>query len=117
MSKTKEIMSYVKQFVHLAKGEDSEALAIKVQRSAKAALQTRLHNEEGNMFELEEKVEKAEENLIQARMNFLSQIEDRNQYVSSLIIARNSVTKVKEELENKKLLISVLEEELAILDK
>lgn len=117
MSKTNEMMSYIKQFIHLAKGEDAEALAIKVQRSAKSALQTRLHNEEGNLYELEEKVEKAKENLTKARMNNLVAIEDRSSYVSNLISARNSLTQAEEALENKKLLLTVLKEELDILNK
>lgn len=118
MSKTtKEIMSYIKQFVALSKGDDAEALAIKVQRSGRAALQARLHNEEGNLFQLEEALERAEENLVMARMNNLSPVNDRNDYVSTLIHARNTVTEAQEALEAKKLLIEVLREEIALLDK
>lgn len=117
MSKTKEMMSYIKQFIAMSKGDDAEALAIKVQRSGSSALNARLHNEEGNLFQLEEALERAEENLVMARMNNLAPINDRNDYVSTIIHARNRVTEAQDALEAKKLLISVLREEIALLDK
>jgi hypothetical protein len=108
--------SYIKEFIAMAAGETTEVQAIRAQRTSKAALKTHICIKEGNAVKLEEEVELAKENLMKARLNFGQPVTDGDDYVATLIAAKNRVTEAEEALEENTLLIAFLKENEALLD-
>jgi hypothetical protein len=87
--------SFVKQFIAELKGDDAEALAEKVWRQANSALKSSISSMEGDLIEKEDDVTNAEERLAKARINYCDSISDRNDYISRLISAKESLTKAQ----------------------
>ena len=116
MSKTK-VKSFINSFVALVSGETDTIVAEKVWRQAESALASQIPALKGDLVALEDKVEEAKENLAKARLNFGKLIENREAYVSGLLIAKNAVTIAEENLAEHKNKIAFLEEELVNLSK
>lgn len=114
MSKS-NIKSFIDQFVAFVKGDDAEVLAESVYRQRKAALNTKLHNSDGDLVDREQAVEDAKKELFKARLNYgkkISNKEGRDLYIRNLVEAKNNVTKAQEALEDLKDLIKFLKEEI-----
>lgn len=111
MSKSK-LQSFKDQFVAFVKGDDEGVLAEKVYRQKQAGLTSHISSYEGDIVDLEVKVEEAEENLVKARLNYGILITNRSNYVLQLVNAKNALEDAKEKLEDKKDVIKFLKEEL-----
>ena len=91
-------MNFIKQFVALVQGDDAEALALKTQRKAHAAVNAQVSSLNGDTIEKEEVVTEAKERLQSALVNGGSDTFDRTDYVSALLKARNSVVIAEKQL-------------------
>jgi DNA repair exonuclease SbcCD ATPase subunit len=102
--------TFIKQFVAMVKGDDAEVMAAKVQRKAKAALDSELANLNGELVDKEQALEDAKENLAKAIINNGYEIHDRRSYVRTLLEAEQAITKAEDSLEDLKHTITVLTE-------
>lgn len=117
MTTSTKVKSFIKEFVSAVKGDDAEAQAQKVLRHADSALKRQIASLEGDTIILEEEVAKVIENKSKARINYGKLIEDRDQYVTNLLIAKNKITEAEEALETHKEKIAFLKAELTALDE
>ena len=98
MSKT-VVNSFVSQFMAKIKGDDVQVQAEKVWRQAESALNQSISSLEGDLIDKEDAVERAKENLADARVNNGNPITDRKAYVDGLIRAKEYLKKVQKELD------------------
>jgi hypothetical protein len=90
--------SFVKQFVAAVKGDDVEVQAQKAWRSAESALKVQIAAREGDTISLEDTVNIAKEELVKARINYGQPITNREEYIDTLIDAKNDLTEAEQEL-------------------
>lgn len=93
--------AFVKQFIAKVKGDTTEETAMKVWRQAEASLSTNIPVLEGDIIDAKLKIEKAEENLADARLNGGKEIngrDGRDSYISQLLNAKRGVKLAKKEL-------------------
>lgn len=109
--------SFIKQFVALLNGDNGEVKAQKQWRQAQSGLKSQISSLEGDTVNFEDKVTEATENQEKARVNFGSDITNREQYVKNLIDAKNKVVDAEEALEKHRQKIQFLKEELELLQK
>lgn len=104
--------SYLEQFAAFVKGDDAKVQAIKAQRAVDSALRLAIAQKDGETIRLENKIEKAKDALLKARMNNGSpDIDEPTEYVNALIQAKNDLTLAEEELEAHKSLLEFLKEQ------
>jgi len=108
-----KLNSFVKQFVALVEGDDSGVKAQKAFRSADSALKVQIASQKGDVIKLEDDVENAIEVLNKAKVNNGRTISDRDQYVSQLVNAKNTVTLAEKALKDHNSKLTFLEEILA----
>lgn len=94
-----KLNAFMREFVAIVKGDDTEALAAKVWRQGEAALKVAIAGAEGDLISKEEDVESAKEKLRLARANNGKEITDRNRYVLGLVEAQNNLTEAEDRLE------------------
>lgn len=111
-----QIKSFVKQFVAAVKGDDVAVLAEKTFRQASSALKTQINSLEGDTVTFEDKVTDAKEAQALARINDGKAIVDRDNYVTKLLQAKNTVTSTEDALKKHEAKIKFLREELAELE-
>ena len=109
--------SFVKEVVAIIKGDDAEVTGQKILRQADSALKTQIASLTGDTIALEDKVEDAKEKLRLARVNNGVIIADRNQYISNLLYAKNSLTDAEDTLGSHLEKQNFLQEEYYSLDK
>ena len=109
--------SFVKEVVAIIKGDDAEATGQKILRAADSAFKTQIASLHGDTISLEDKVEEARETLTLARINNGKLITDRNQYISSILIAKNYLTDAEDILNEHLAKLAFLQEEFENLDK
>jgi hypothetical protein len=110
--------SFVKECIALLKGDDAEAKAQKILRAADSAFKTQIASLTGDTIALEDKVENAKEELRLAKLNNGELISDRNNYISALLRAKNTLTDAEEALElHTSKLDFLVEEHLGLEDK
>ena len=108
---------FVKQFIAEVKGDDAEALGLKVLRQANSGLNTSISNLGGDTIGLEDFLEETKENQNKARLNYGKSILNREDYVSNLLKAKNKVTDAEEALSTHLAKIEFLKSQLAALDE
>lgn len=111
-----QVNSFVKQFVAIIKGDDAEVSAQKAWRQAQSGLKTHIASLEGDTIKFEDNVTDAQENLAAARVNSGQPISNRDNYVSSLVAARNRVTAATKAHTDHLAMIAFLKEELVALE-
>lgn len=117
MTDLKQDMKYaVKLVIAILKGDDDEATGLKIMRLGSSALKTQINQLEGDTMQLEDAIEKAEENAIHALVNFGRPIEDRNEYVNIIINCENELELAKEALEEHNKTIELLKAKLEQLN-
>ena len=97
-----KLNAFMREFVAIVKGDDTEALSAKVWRQSDAALKVATAGAEGDLISKEEDVENAKQNLRLARANHGKEITDRNAYIMGLIKAQNKIIEAEEALNNHK---------------
>lgn len=107
-----KVKSYVKQFAAILTGDNAEATAQKALRASDSALRTQIASLTGDNIGLEDALEQAQENEKMALLNNGKVPTDRNQYVRSLLDARNAVIDAQEALEDHKEKIAYLQGKL-----
>ena len=109
--------SYIKEVAALIKGDDADALAMKIWRKSVSAFKVQLAAMEGNLISKEDKVENAKEILKKALYNNGVLIADDRggDYIQNLIYAQNSLEQAEKELAAHKKTIAFLEEEYEAL--
>lgn len=117
MNTEQKLGTFVKQVVAILKGDDAEATGQKILRQADSALKTQIASLTGDTISLEDAVENAQENIVNARVNGAEQIKDRNLYVSNLLKAKNALTDAEENLASHKEKLAFLESELVAISK
>jgi len=110
-----KLNSFAKQFVAIIKGDDAEAKAAKVWRQAESAFKVQIASLGGDLIRKEDAVSQAEENLAKKLVNNGNEIDDRDIYISNLILAKENLKKVTKELQAHKDTIAFLEEQYAKL--
>lgn len=116
MAKTK-IESWKNQFMAGIKGDSDAVVAEKAWRGAKSHLTVEIARLEGLTVGLEDNLEEAQENAINARMNNYQVIRPDTKYIDNLLTARNNVVKAEKELKNHKEKLEFLKNELEELVK
>lgn len=112
-----QVSLFVKLALAIIKGDDAQAIAIKIQRSAIAALTAQIAAKVYHTLVLEDELEKTEEAFISARVNGGEKIIDTSLYIRNLLTARRNKTLALEALDYHKEEIKFLEEELEIAKK
>jgi hypothetical protein len=115
MKKSPETLStFVASVVALLKGNDAEAIGLKIQRKAIAALTAQVAAKVCKTLTLEDDLENAEDNLKQVRVNNGALISNNDLYITGLLDAKYLLDSAKETLEAHKADIEFLENELFI---
>lgn len=117
---TTEIKLFVKECIEHLKGNDSEAIALQIQRKAIGAFKTHIPSLESELMELEEKVEDAELSLKVARMNDgqpINEASGRAKYIQGLINAKEALDDAKQKVEDTKLTIAFLKEQEVLVNQ
>ena len=112
-----KMKSFVKEVVAIISGDNAEATGQKILRQADSALKTQIGSLNGDTISLEDRVEDAQESLTLARVNNGKLITDRNQYVRSLLDAKNALNIAEGALEAHLEKIAFLQEQYDSLDK
>lgn len=112
--KTK-INSFMMQFKSALTGDNAGVQSEKAWRQASSAINAQIYLLKGEVVGLENNVDRANEALVQARVNGGKLIENNNSYIENLLSAKNNVTLMEEELEDQNLKIEFLELELKAL--
>ena len=109
--------SYIKEVAALIKGDDADALAMKIWRKSVSAFKVQLAAMEGNLISKEDKVENAKEILKKALYNngILIADDKGDVYVQNQIDAQNRVEQAEKELAAHKKTIAFLEAQYALL--
>ena len=113
VSKTK---SFVKEVIAILKGDDAEATAQKILRQADSAFKTQIASLTGDTISLEDAVEEAKESLRLYRLNYGQVIVNRNNYISSLLMAQNKLIDAEEALEVHLAKLAFLNAQAALLE-
>lgn len=112
-----KMKSFVKEVVAIIAGDNAEATGQKILRQADSALKTQIASLNGDTIALEDSIEDALEGLKLARVNNGKLITDRNQYVRTLLDAKNKLTDAQDALEAHLEKIAFLQGEYDSLDK
>ncbi len=113
----KTVKSFVRQFEAIIKGDDSRVKAEKVFRQANSGLSSTISTLGGDTINFEDAVTEAKEALDKARVNYGNSIDDRSQYVTNLLNAKNKVTLAEEAFNKHSAKIVFLKEELENLSQ
>ena len=112
---------FVTDVVEILKGDNAEAIGQKIFKQADSALKTQIASLTGDTIAFEEEVDDAKEALRLARLNHGLVIgarpENRTQYVSNLLQAKNKLTEAETNLEAHKAKLAFLEAEFKELTK
>ena len=109
------VISYVDQFVACVKGDTDAVRGEKTLRQAQTGIETHIQAYKGETLDLEDKVEKAEENLRLTRLNNGTLISNRQEYVSNLIVSKNNLRKAEKALQNHLDTVKFLKEQLDLI--
>jgi superfamily I DNA and RNA helicase len=114
----KKETTFVKRFANLAKGETPEVLAEKVFRQVQSALNTQIAIMTGDLVTKEDAVKDAQEAFEKTRLNYGRELKpgDRQNYVTSLVNAKNALQKAADELDSHVETLKFLRNELASLE-
>ncbi len=111
MSKS-NLKSFVDQFVAAVEGDNAKVLAEKTFRQRKSALTSHISSYQGDTIDYEDAITAAKENLELARINNGVAITDRGNYITQLLLAKDTVTDAEERLEDHINVIKFLQAEL-----
>lgn len=116
---TKKVASYVKEFMAIMQGDNAQVTAEKNFRTSVSALKTHVHIMDGKTVEKEDAVSEAKDALKMARYNSgnLLKSDDRDQYVRTLISAKNALVQAEESLEEHLSTLEFLKEQLALIEE
>jgi hypothetical protein len=112
-----QLTSFMKQIVATIQGDDAKVVAQQIFRSADAAFKTQIASLKGDTITLEDNLLTAQENLASARINHGTKIENRNDYISKLVIAQNAVLNAETELKEHEDKIAFLESQHKLINE
>lgn len=92
--------SFVKQFVAVVKGDDAEALGMKVWRQCESALTGQISAMNFKTISLEGVVAEAEEKLASARVNNGNKVSSMENYINNLTEAKNTLIRAEKALKD-----------------
>ena len=107
--------SFVKQFIALVKGDETEVRALKIWRQCESAFKVQIAALGGDLIRKEDAVTQAEEKLAKALVNNGNEITDRDTYIVNLISAQESLRQSQKNLTAHKDTIEFLEKQYAKL--
>ena len=110
-----KLNSFVKQFAAILTGDNNEAKALKVWRQCESAFKVQIAALGGDLIRKEDSVSQAEEKLAKALVNGGNEINDRDQYITNLISAKEGLKHAEKQLAAHKETIAFLEEQYALL--
>lgn len=115
---TNQVSLFVKECIAHLKGNDSEAIALSIQRKAINAFKTHIPSLESEVIELEEKIDEAKTQLKIARMNNGNAIDGANgraKYIQGIVNAKKAIETAEENLADTIKTIAFLKEEAKIV--
>lgn len=113
----KEVKSFVELFIAKITGDDAKAVAIKNQKKATAIFKAEIARREAVLFQFEENVETAQEDVEDALINNGESIADNQSYLNNNVEAELRLEAAKEELKEEKAIIAFLKKKLEFISK
>lgn len=111
MSK-QSISEFVQLMVAYIKGDDAEAKALKIQKTARAEIKAQIAIKNAETLRFEGAIERAKESLKLAKFNHGELISDEKAYLNGLMSAKATLVSAEETLEKHLEGVKFLEEQL-----